>query len=172
MGTGKIDGEVGRWGDGEREMISNYDELRVFQNAMDACMTIFELTKKFPPEERYSLTDHVRRSSRSVCANLAEAWRRRRYKGAFEARLNDAESEAAETQVWLDLAARCGYLAKEQKAQLKAAYDQIGAQIVTMLQSSERWVLKNVPAPPRATPSPRPTPPSPHLPTSAKSANA
>ena len=131
-------------------MIKNYDELRVFQNAMEACMKIFELTKIFPREERYSLVDQIRRSSRSVCANLAEAWRRRRYQGAFEAKLNDSESEAAETQVWLDIATRCGYLEKGQAESLNATYNQIVAQIVTMLQFSERWVLKDASASPRS----------------------
>jgi four helix bundle protein len=72
-------------------------------------MQIFELSHKFPPEERYSLTDQVRRSSRSVCANLAEAWRKRRYRGAFISKLSDAEAEAAETQTWICFAHSCGY---------------------------------------------------------------
>jgi len=79
------------------ERINSYKELRVYRNAMDAAMRIFELTKAFPPEEKYSMVDQMRRSSRSVCANLAEAWRKRRYKAAFVAKLSDAESEACET---------------------------------------------------------------------------
>jgi len=79
--------------------IRSYKELRVYQNAMDVAMRIFELTKAFPTEEKYSMVDQMRRSSRSVCANLAEAWRKRRYKAAFVAKLSDAESEACETQV-------------------------------------------------------------------------
>jgi four helix bundle protein len=70
-------------------------------------MSIFELSKKFPPEERYSLTDQIRRSSRSVCSSVAEAWRKRRYEASFVCKLNDAESEAAETQTWLHFAAKC-----------------------------------------------------------------
>jgi len=73
-------------------------------------MRIFELTKGFPKAETYSLTDQIRRSSRSVCANVAEAWRRRRYAAAFVSKLNDSEAEAAETQVWLEFAVKCGYL--------------------------------------------------------------
>jgi four helix bundle protein len=149
-------------------MIRNYDGLRVFQNAMEACMKIFELTKRFPQEERYSLVDQIRRSSRSVCANLAEAWRRRRYQGAFEAKLNDAESEAAETQVWLDIARRCGYLQKGQSEPLESAYDQICAQIVTMLQFPERWVLRDTSASPRSKSAPSPTFPPPNHPISPK----
>ena len=78
--------------------------------AFDAAMQIFELSKKFPVEEKYSLTDQIRRSSRSVCANLAEAWRKRRYKAAFIAKLSDGEAEAAETQTWIELAVKCNYI--------------------------------------------------------------
>jgi len=89
------------------ERINSYKELRVFENAMSAAMKIFELTKSFPPEEKYSMVDQMRRSSRSVCSNIGEAWRKRRYKAAFIAKLNDAESEACETQVWVEFARRC-----------------------------------------------------------------
>ena len=82
--------------------IREHTELEVYKKAFDVAMLIFEMSKKFPKEETYSLTDQIRRSSRSVCANLAEAWRKRRYKAAFIAKLSDAESEAAETQVWLE----------------------------------------------------------------------
>jgi len=82
--------------------IHQHTDLEVYKKAFDAAMLIFEMSKKFPKEETYSLTDQIRRSSRSVCANLAEAWRKRRYKAAFIAKLSDAESEAAETQVWLE----------------------------------------------------------------------
>jgi four helix bundle protein len=83
---------------------------RVYQNAMAAAMEIFQLSKIFPPEEKYSLVDQMRRSARSVCANTAEAWRKRRYKAAFIAKLSDAESEAFETQVWIEFANRCNYI--------------------------------------------------------------
>jgi four helix bundle protein len=94
----------------EREAIKNHKDLRVYQTAFDAAMKIFEVSKKFPVEERYSLTDQIRRSSRSICANLAEAWRKRRYEGAFVAKLNDCEAEAAETQTWIEFAVKCNYL--------------------------------------------------------------
>jgi four helix bundle protein len=84
------------------ENIRSYKDLRVYQQAMESAMRIFEITKTFPVEERYSLVDQIRRSSRSVCTNIAEAWRKRRYKAAFIAKMNDAESEASETQVWLE----------------------------------------------------------------------
>ncbi len=79
--------------------IRHFRELEVYQLAMEAALTIFKISKNFPVEERYSLIDQIRRSSRSVCANIAEAWRKRRYPNAFVSKLSDAESEAAETQV-------------------------------------------------------------------------
>jgi four helix bundle protein len=84
--------------------IRSHCELDVYRNAFDAAMEIFHASKAFPKEETYSLTDQMRRSSRSVCANLAEAWRKRRYEAAFISKLCDAEAEAAETQVWLEFA--------------------------------------------------------------------
>ena len=81
------------------EKINSYRELRVYIASMSATMEIFEITKKFPIEEKYSLTDQIRRSSRSVCANMGEAWRKRRYKNAFIAKLSDSETEACETQI-------------------------------------------------------------------------
>jgi four helix bundle protein len=95
------------------DKIRSHRELLVYQKAMEAAMHIFELSQRFPSEERYSLTDQIRRSSRSVCANLAEAWRKRRYKGAFISKLSDAESEAAETQTWLEFAVKCAYLDRQ-----------------------------------------------------------
>src|SRR5438046_10331597 len=87
----------------------SFKELRVWQNAMDMAMQIFELSKKFPAEERYSLTDQIRRFSRSVATNIAEAWRRRRYVAAFASKLNESETESAETQTWIEFARRCHY---------------------------------------------------------------
>lgn len=121
--------------------IESYRELRVFQGGMGLCMEIFEITKRFPTEERFSLVDQIRRSSRSVCANLAEAWHRRRYPAAFSAKLCDAESEASETQVWVNIARRCGYLATKEADRLDAAYNRIIAQIVCMVQESHKWTL-------------------------------
>src|SRR5579859_2928032 len=90
--------------------IQSHRDLDVYRKAFDVSMTIFQLSKAFPKEETYSLTDQVRRSSRSVCANLAEAWRKRRYKAAFICKLCDAEAEAAESQVWLKFSVKCGYM--------------------------------------------------------------
>jgi len=84
--------------------IQSHEELEVYQLAFKAAMRIFELSKSFSLEERYALTDQIRRSSRSVCSNIAEAWRKRRYEAAFVSKLNDAEAEAAETQTWVSFA--------------------------------------------------------------------
>jgi four helix bundle protein len=124
------------------ERINSYKELRVYQNAMEAAMKLFEITKVFPPEEKYSMVDQMRRSSRSVCSNLAEAWRKRRYKAAFVAKLSDAESEACETQVWIEFALRCGYIEKTLANELDQCYDQIIGQLVTMIGDADKWLIK------------------------------
>ena len=90
---GRQGGKVDK-GEEEKKTIKTHEDLVIYQKAFDAAMTIFELSKQFPVEERYSLIDQIRRASRSVCANLAEAWRKRRYKASFIAKLNDCESEA------------------------------------------------------------------------------
>ena len=108
-----------------QKLIRSHRELEVYQLGFDAAMKIFELTKQFPAEERYSLTDQIRRSSRSVCANLAEAWRKRRYEGAFLIKLSDSEAEAAETQTWLEFAVACNYLEAETSRELYQAYNHI-----------------------------------------------
>lgn len=120
----------------------SYRDLTVYQHVLEAAMAIFELTRTFPAEERYSLVDQVRRSSRSVCANLGEAWRKRRYRQAFIAKLSDAEAEAAETQVWLEIAERCGYVHPDRSAALTETYDAILAQLVTMIQGADTWTVK------------------------------
>ena len=113
-------------------------DLEVYQLAFEAAMEIFELTKRFPREERYSLTDQIRRSSRSVCANLAEAWRRRRYEGSFVYKLNDSEAEAAETQTWLEFAVKCAYLDAEVARPLYEKYDHILGKLVVMIRHPEK----------------------------------
>jgi four helix bundle protein len=125
--------------------IRTHTDLEVYRKAFDAAMKIFELTHTFPKEETYSLTDQIRRSSRSVCANLAEAWRKRRYEAAFIAKLTDAESEAAETQVWLEFAVKCGYLKRSEAAALYQIYDAAIATIVGMITHPETWIIKGKP---------------------------
>jgi four helix bundle protein len=121
--------------------INNHGEMEVYRMAFDAAMRIFELTKKFPVEERYSLTDQIRRSSRSVCANLAEAWRKRRYAAAFILKLNDSEAEAAETQTWLEFAVRCGYLDPETGQELHHTYDNILGKLVRIISNPSPWLI-------------------------------
>lgn len=109
---------------------------------MDATMEIFERTKKFPNEETYSMVDQMRRSSRSVCANIAEAWRRRRSADYFRSKLGDAESEAEETRVWIELAYRCEYLDAEDAKSLDQKYDQLLGQLVHMRSNADDWILR------------------------------
>ena len=104
-------------------------------------MRVFELSKAFPKEETYSLTNQIRRASRSVCANVAEAWRKRRYVAAFISKLSDAETEGAETQVWLEFAVKCGYLKRADGLELYKEYDQILAMIVSMIAHHDWWTF-------------------------------
>lgn len=124
------------------EIIKSYKELRVYQEAMNLAMELFEITKKFPSEEKYSLTDQVRRSSRSVCSNIGEAWRKRRYQAAFIAKLSDSETEACETQIWLEFAQRCNYISMEREKELYDRYEIVISQIVTMIDGSDKWIIR------------------------------
>lgn len=108
-------------------------------------MRIFDLTKRFPPEEKYSLVDQVRRASRSVAANIAEAWRRRRYEAAFVNTLNTSEAEATEAQTWIEFARRCGYLPAETCDELDGWYDRIIGQLVVMIRDSKNWIITDPP---------------------------
>ena len=108
-------------------------------------MELFEVSKSFPKEERYSLTDQMRRSSRSVCANLSEAWRKRTYRAAFVSKLTDAEGEAGETQTWIEFAVRCQYLERSRGISLHHCYDEIGRMIVSMKRNPEKWLIPSVP---------------------------
>jgi four helix bundle protein len=129
------------------ERIRSYKDLRVYQTAMDSAMQVFELTKAFPPEEKFAMVDQVRRSSRSVCTNLAEAWRKRRYAAHFTSKLSDAETEAEETRVWLEFASRCGYLSRGVVEQIDDQYDKTLAQLVLMISNPKQWTIP--PARPR-----------------------
>jgi four helix bundle protein len=126
----------------ERPRIQDHQELEVYRMAFEAAMRIFEVSKGFPREERYSLTDQIRRSSRSVCANLAEAWRKRRYEGAFLAKLSDAEAEAAETQTWLDFAVKCSYLDTDTRDEMRQTYDHILGKLVNMIRDPSSWLIR------------------------------
>ncbi len=117
----------------------DHRELRVYKLAFDSAVRIYEITKTFPVEERYSLTDQIRRSSRSVCANVAEAWRKRRYPKNFVSKLSDADGEATETLVWIDFALRLGYLSVEIHKELTEAYNHICSQLAIMMAQPEKW---------------------------------
>src|SRR5215471_14318216 len=125
-------------GEGEmRIQIQTRTELEVYKKAFQVAMDIFRLSKAFPKEETYSLTDQIRRSSRSVCANLAEAWRKRRYQAAFIAKLSDAEAEVAETQVWLEFAVKCDYIDRQLARALYERYERALGTIVGMINHPE-----------------------------------
>jgi len=121
--------------------INRHTDLEVYQRAFTAAMELFRESRAFPMEERYSLTDQCRRSSRSVCSNITEAWRKRRYPASFIAKLSDAEGEAAETQTWLQFAVECEYIDRAKAKLLYAEYDAILGMIVTMINNPDAWTL-------------------------------
>ena len=124
----------------KKEPIKSHEEMEVYKMAFDAAMRIFIESKKFPKEEKYSLTDQIRRSSRSVCANLAEAWRKRRYEAAFIAKLNDSEAEAAETQTWLNFAVKCDYLALKIAREIYGTYNRVLGMLVSIIRNPSPWI--------------------------------
>jgi four helix bundle protein len=122
--------------------IANFRELRVYQNAIEAAMKIFEITKTFPADEKFSMVDQMRRSSRSVCANIAEAWRKRLYKAHFVSKLSDSAGEGDETRVWLELAFRCKYISEQTFNELDSTYDLILGQLVKMMNEPDNWTIR------------------------------
>lgn len=126
---------------GGGKLVRKHTDLDVYNRSFAAAMSIFRLTRSFPKEERYSLVDQVRRSSRSVSANIAEAWRKRRYEAAFASKLNDAEAEAAETQAWLQFSVECEYLERDPAAELNREYDEVLAMLVRMIDRASDWKL-------------------------------
>ena len=127
----------------KRRLVKRHTDLDVYRKAFQAAMRLFELSKKFPPKERYSLTDQVRRSSRSVCANLSEAWRKRRYPAAFVSKLGDSEGEAAETQTWIQFAVSCGYIGRDTGSELYREYDAILGMLVEIITHPQQWTLRS-----------------------------
>ena len=119
--------------------IRTHKELEVYQLAFDAAMNIFVISKGFPKEETYSLTNQIRRSSRSVCGNIAETFRKRRYPKAFVSKIIDAEGEAAETQTWLDFSLSCSYISEDEYKDLYEKYDLIIGKLVNMSLHPEKW---------------------------------
>ena len=123
----------------------SFRDLKVYAAAREAASNIFDVTKNFPREERYALTDQIRRSSRAVKAMLAEAWARRRYKAAFINKIDEALGEANETQSWLDDALDNGYLPKEQFRELDDQYQAIGGMLSRMIDRADDF-CKHAPA--------------------------
>jgi four helix bundle protein len=121
------------------EKIRKHTDLKVYRLSFEAGMEVFEISKKFPKEEKYSLTDQIRRSSRSVSGNIAEGWRKRRYPKSFVAKLSDSEGEAAETQVWIDYALACKYIEKTERDLLYDKYEHIIAMLTNMTTKPGQW---------------------------------
>ncbi|MEM8810952.1 MAG: four helix bundle protein [Cyanobacteria bacterium P01_G01_bin.38] len=122
------------------DFINSYQELQVYQLAFRGAMQIYKLSQQFPPEEEVMLTQQIITASRSVCANLAEAWGKRRYHKAFVAKLNDAESEAAEVQTWIAFAVSCDYLGAEVGQDLLGQYRTIFAALGRLIENTGAWV--------------------------------
>jgi four helix bundle protein len=139
----KNESEKGRIRETRKKPIRHFRDLDVYQNALTTGLRVYELTKRFPAEEKYSLTDQIRRSSRSVCANIAEAWRKRRYEAAFVSKLSDAETEAAETQVHIEFAVRHSYVSEAEFYEIDDAYERILGQLVRMIDHPDKWLIKS-----------------------------
>lgn len=124
-------------------MIKTFKDLVVYQKAFEQAMRIYEITKHFPKTEQYSLTDQVRRSSRSVCVNIGEAWRNRRYPAHFVSKLTDADAETTETAVWLDFSLACKYLDETIYADLSSEYAEIGKMLGAMITTPEKFCYES-----------------------------
>ena len=120
-------------------MLQGHRDLKVYQLAYKLAMEIFHLSKHFPREELYSLTDQIRRSSRSVAANIAEGFRKRRYPNMLVSKLTDSDGEATETQVWLDFALDCGYMSQDYRDRLTAGYEEVGKMLSGMMAHPEKF---------------------------------
>jgi len=120
--------------------MGDYRTVLTYQKAFKVAMKIFEITKNFPKEERYGLISQIRNSSRSVCANIVEAYKRRRYKDYFISKLNDSETENAETQVWLDISLACKYINDGIYQELKSDNDEVAKLILYMINNPEKFL--------------------------------
>ena len=120
-------------------MLRGHRDLRVYQLAYRLAMEVFNLSKSFPREEVYSLTNQIRRSSRSVAANIAEGFRKRRYPNMLVSKLSDSDGEATETQVWLDFAHDCGYMSQENRDRLTAGYEEVGKMLSGMMSNPNKF---------------------------------
>ena len=119
--------------------MQGFRDLRVYQLAFKLAMEIFQESKSFPKEEKYSLTDQIRRASRSVASNIAEGYRKKLYPKMFVSKMADADGEATETQVWLDFAEECGYLSKDRQLELRAGYEELGRMLGSMIAHPENF---------------------------------
>ena len=119
--------------------IKSHEDLRVYQVAVESAMKIFDLTRSWPHEEKYSMTAQILRSSRSICANIGEAWIRRYYPKHFVSKLRDATGEAAETTVWLELASRHNYIDQADLDKLRESYSFIHNGLIKMANQPEKW---------------------------------
>jgi four helix bundle protein len=122
--------------------IKSAKDLQVYRKAYDLAMEIYHLSKSWPTEEKYSLTDQIRRASRSVCTNMREAWAKRRYEAHFISKLTDSDGENSETDTWLDFALDCGYLDPSDHQKLTSECRQIGAMLGSMLNNPEKFLLR------------------------------
>jgi len=123
------------------DLIKSHRELKVYQKAFVAAMEIFQITKNYPKEELYSLTDQIRRSSRSVAAYIAEAFRRRKYPKSFSSKLSESEAESAETQNWLDFSLKCGYIDYRVHENIDKEYGDIINMLIAMQRQPEKWSI-------------------------------
>jgi four helix bundle protein len=122
----------------------SFKSLKVFQLSYELAMDIFEMTKNFPKEEKYSLTDQIRRSSRSVCSNIAEAYRKRKYPKNFTSKITDADGESSETIVWIIFAFDCKYISEEIKEKLLKKYEEVGKMLGSMANNPEKFLPKQI----------------------------
>ena len=120
---------------------NSFKDLIVYQKAYKLAMEIFEISKDFPKEEKYSLTDQIRRSSRSVTSNIAESWAKKRYPKSFVSKLTDSLGEEYETEVWLDYSKDCGYIQTATHAQIISEYDEVRKMLISMINNPEKWCL-------------------------------
>jgi len=123
--------------------LKGHRDLKVYQLAYKLAMEIFQITQAFPKEEKYSLTDQIRRSSRSVAANIAEGFRKRQYPRMFVSKLADSDGEATETQVWLDFARDCNYLPLQKHVELIKGYEEVGKMLGTMMSMPEKFMPRS-----------------------------
>lgn len=122
--------------------VETFRDLRVYQLGFEAAMQVYELSKRWPREEKHSLVDQIRRSSRSVCTCTAEAWGKRRYQAHFVSKLSDADMELCETRSWLDFALECRYITEAVFQDLESRYARVGGGLVRMMADPEKWCFR------------------------------